>query len=172
MAQEFRGRFEERMRGRRGRGRGEGFGPPEGRPPRPEAGERRGPPGPPRGEGRGPRSRQGRGFGEEMRQRMHEAQQEAEGKLAEILDEEQMGRLREIAVQAQLERGGPMALLHGKLGDSLGVTDEQRNEIRDRAREMRRQAGDQMREIRRAHQEELLDGPHKRAAGSTGPNDG
>lgn len=137
VAEDLRGRFRDGMRGRRG--------------------ERRGPErGPRGGQGRrGPRGG-GEGFRGEMRGRMDDARRDMEGALSEVLDEEQMQRLREIAVRQQVERGGPHALMHGRVGEELGVTDEQRDAMRKRAEELRRDMGERLREIRREGQQELL----------------
>lgn len=134
MGDEMRERFRDGRRGRRGEGRRQKRGPRERRGPRGEGGD----------------------FRDEMRGRMEEARAEAEGRLSEILDDDQMNRLRELGVQQQVQRGGPHALLHGELGETLDISDEQRDAMREKTREFRREAGERLREMRREGQEELL----------------
>lgn len=117
---------------------------------------------------KGPGAREGRGPGaggppdreemrEKMRAHMKEARAEVEGRLAEILSEEQMTRLKEIGVQAQLQRGGPHALLRGPLGDELALSDDQKTDLHERAKELRGEMVEKIQALRKETHAQLLD---------------
>ncbi len=65
---------------------------------------------------------------------------EAEKKLGEILDEGQMTRLKEIHIQAM----GAAAIMDPEVSKALGITDEQRKEIRETGAKIREKYGEAM----------------------------
>ena len=115
---EMREKFGEQMRNRQRGPKGE-------RGPQGERG--------PRGE-RSPKGERGAGPNQEMRDSMREMQSKVEAGLQEILTTSQLERLKEIHVQAMIQMAGPRALAHGPLAEELGITDEQREEMREAGR--------------------------------------
>lgn len=146
-----------RMGGRRGGERGER--PPRGERPRPPRGEGSlGDEGP---EAEGDRPPRPRGEGrEEMRRRFRDRAEamgeKVEERLAGILNEEQMTRLKQIDTQLQVRRQGARALTHGPLADELGVSEEQGDQLRDKAHEIRGALAQQIRDVTDASREELI----------------
>ncbi|MEO1498798.1 MAG: hypothetical protein AAFV43_16765 [Planctomycetota bacterium] len=146
-----------RGEGRRGEGARRG-GPPGEGPPREGrrgedslSGEERGarPPRGPRGEGRG--DRRGR-----MRERLTDRGAEAEERLSGILTDDQLTRLKQIALQQRVRRQGPRALTNGPLADELGVSEEQGDQLREKADELRGALAQQIRAVTDASRQELF----------------
>lgn len=94
---------------------------------------------------------------EEMRARFDELRAEVEGRIAEVLTTQQMERLRQIDTQQQLDRGGARSLMGGPLADKLGLTDEQKAELRDKAREIQAEMQEKMAAARAEARDKLLE---------------
>lgn len=87
-----------------------------------------------RGEGG---ERRGRPDREEMRAMFDEFRKEAEGRVEEVLTTQQMDRLKQINLQQQVNRGGARALMGGPLSEALDLSDDQKEQLQERAKEVR-----------------------------------
>ena len=96
-------------------------------------------------------------FRDEMRARMEEIRGEAEERLAETLTTEQLARLRQINLQQQMQRGGPGALMNPEVSEALGITDTQREQLRERGQKIRSEMEAKMRELRNSAHEQMLE---------------
>ena len=93
---------------------------------------------------------------ESMRDQMQDVRAEAEERLGDILLPHQMERLREINVQQQVRRGGLGGALRGELGEELGITEDQREQLVTRAQELQQEMQEKIEKMRKDAQEELM----------------
>ncbi len=93
---------------------------------------------------------------ESMRATFDEMRKEVETKLGEVLTTQQMDRLRQIETQQQLNNGGARSLMNGPLADKLGLTDEQKQQLREKAREIEAQLQEKMAAARAEARDEML----------------
>lgn len=103
----------------------------------------------------------GRGRGERpdfesMRATFEDMRKEVESKIGEVLTTQQMDRLRQIETQQQLNNGGARSLMGGPLADKLGLTDEQKAQLREKAREVEAKLQEKMAAARAEAREEML----------------
>ena len=115
------------------------------------------------------RGREGR---EEMRAAMEAVREDAEARLAEILTESQRERLEQIELQQRLQRGGGRELISGRLGEELGLTSEQQEEMRSRAEEIREEMEAKIQGGPRGGSREADGGLDQRAAREARRDDG
>lgn len=89
----------------------------------------------------------------EERRKEREEQTKAEvAKLGEILEEDQLGRLNEIHIQAM----GISALQNPEVAGKLGITAEQRDELREVSQELQQELMTEMRELRESGDREAI----------------
>lgn len=164
MRQQFAGRQGGRAQRGGERGGGErGAGRPDGErggrgEPRGERGERggRGEPRGERGEGR-PRGERGeRGDRGGPPNGMRAVMEEMESRIAEVLTPQQMDRLKQIHTQQQLGRDGARVLMDGPLAESLNLSDEQKETLRERAQELRGEMEKKIEAARAEANEQLM----------------
>jgi hypothetical protein len=91
----------------------------------------------------------------DMRQVFESVQARAQARLNEILLPHQMKRLQQLALQARL-RGGGFAMLSPDVGQQLGITDEQREQLREKAQRIEADLRKKIAELRRQAQDELI----------------
>jgi hypothetical protein len=85
---------------------------------------------------------------EEIRTRFEAINKDVEGRLQKVLLPHQFDRLKQIDLQARLERGGAAALSEGELAETLGLTDGQREQLEERAREVQQDLDAKIRQLR------------------------
>jgi hypothetical protein len=89
----------------------------------------------------------------EERRKEREEQAKAElAKISEILEEDQVGRLNELWVQAQ----GIAALQNPEIAAKLQITDDQREELREVSRDLQEEMMAEMRELRNSGDREAV----------------
>jgi Spy/CpxP family protein refolding chaperone len=93
---------------------------------------------------------------EAMRATFDEMRKEVETKVGEVLTTQQMDRLRQIETQQQINNGGARSLMGGPLADKLGLTDEQKEQLREKAREVEAKLQEKMAAARAEAREEML----------------
>jgi Spy/CpxP family protein refolding chaperone len=91
-----------------------------------------------------------------MRATFDEMRKEVEEKIGEVLTTQQMDRLRQIETQQQIQRGGARSLMGGALADKLGLTDEQKQQLREKARETEAKLQEKIAAARADAREEML----------------
>lgn len=92
---------------------------------------------------------------ERMREMRSERESEVQAKIEEILLPEQLERLNQLSVQLRTQRGG-RGMLNGSVAEALGITDDQKAQIEERAEELQREMNEKINELRRQMQEELM----------------
>ena len=117
----------------------------------------------------------GNGIGEKMRERFQELrnlpdderreafgsiaeeiQEEIEKELSDVLLPHQMKRLKQIQMQQSLRGGGANGLTRGPLADELGITEEQIEELREKAEEVQEELQEEIRKLQEEAREEIL----------------
>lgn len=93
---------------------------------------------------------------EAMRATFDEMRKEVETKIGEVLTTQQMDRLRQIETQQQIQQGGARSLMGGPLADKLGLTDDQKEQLREKAREVEAKLQEKMAAARAEAREEML----------------
>ncbi len=95
--------------------------------------------------------------GEELRNLMLENRDQAEAAIEEILLPEQLKRIRQLAYQVQIAREGlGQALVSGRLGQEIGVHEDQKQQLLDRAAKIDADARQAIIAIRVKAREQLL----------------
>lgn len=94
---------------------------------------------------------------EEVFARLEELRGEAEERLGEVLTTEQLTRLKQINLQQQMQGGGARAILNPQLAEKLGITDEQRDQLREKAQEVQRELNEKIQQLRKEAQDEILE---------------
>ena len=94
---------------------------------------------------------------EEMRAKSQKVTDAAQKQLDEILLPQQRERLKQIVVQQQLRRQGTSdALSEGELAEQLGITEEQKQRLADKQREVETALREKMEKLRQEAQDEVL----------------
>lgn len=94
---------------------------------------------------------------QEIRDRMEEVRTDVEGRIQKVLLPHQFERLKQIDVQARIQRQGASALTGGELAKALNLTDEQQQKIRERSEEVQRELDEQIRQLRLEARNKLLE---------------
>lgn len=93
---------------------------------------------------------------EDIRARMEEVRKDAEGRMAKILLPHQVERLQQIEIQQRVEREGGAAVAGGALAEKLGLSDEQKAKMQEKAAEARKELEEKVRKARQEAQEKIL----------------
>lgn len=91
-----------------------------------------------------------------MRDEMEDIRAEAEERMNDILLPHQVARLKEIQLQQQVRRGGLQGALRGELAEKLGITEEQRDELVEKAQELQTEMQEKIAEMRKDAEDELM----------------
>jgi Spy/CpxP family protein refolding chaperone len=91
----------------------------------------------------------------ELRETMEQRQKDAEAELNNILLPQQRDRLKQLTFQMQNRFGGGGAI-GGRIAEELGITEEQREKLRTRERELMAEVDKKTRELRAEARAELL----------------
>lgn len=92
---------------------------------------------------------------ERLREMRDERTADAQKKIEEILLPHQVERLAQISAQFSAQ-GGSRSLTGGSLAEKLGITDEQKEKIREKSEELQKELNEKIAKLRQQMQEELL----------------
>jgi Spy/CpxP family protein refolding chaperone len=95
-------------------------------------------------------------FGE-IRARFEQLNKDAEGRLQKVLMPHQFDRLKQIDVQSRLQRGGAAALTEGELADTLGLTESQQEQLREKQEEIQKDLDAKIGQLRVEARNQLLE---------------
>lgn len=93
---------------------------------------------------------------QDLRADMEDLRAEAEERMGDILLPHQLARLKEISIQQQVRRGGLQGALRGNLAEELGITEEQREQMTEKAQALQQEMQAKIEEMRKEAQEELM----------------
>lgn len=94
---------------------------------------------------------------QEIRERFETINKSVEARLQETLLPHQFDRLKQIDLQARLQRNGAAALTEGELAETLGLTESQRDQLRERAEQVQQELNDKIRQLRLDARNQMLD---------------
>ena len=92
---------------------------------------------------------------EKMREMRDRRTEEMKKELDDILLPHQMERLMQIANQASAQ-GGARSLMGGSIADKLGITEEQKERLREKAEELQKEMNEKIAKLRAEMQDELM----------------
>ena len=92
---------------------------------------------------------------EKMREMRDRRTEEMKKELDDILLPHQMERLMQIANQASAQ-GGARSLMSGSIADKLGITEEQKERLREKAEELQKEMNEKIAKLRAEMQDELM----------------
>jgi len=94
---------------------------------------------------------------EEIRTRIAEINKDVETRMQNVLMPHQLERLKQIELQSRIQRGGAAALTEGELADTLGITDSQRDQLREKAEEVQKDLNEKISQLRVEARNQLLE---------------
>ena len=94
---------------------------------------------------------------DEIRARFDQINKDVEARMQKVLMPHQFDRLKQIELQARIERGGAAALTEGELADTLGLTESQREQIQERAEQVQQDLQEKIGQLRLEARNQLLD---------------
>ena len=94
---------------------------------------------------------------DEIRSRMEEIRADAESRVEKVLLPHQLERLKQIDVQARIQRQGAAALTGGQLAETLNLTPDQQQKLQARAEEVQREMDEQIRQLRLEARNKILE---------------
>ena len=77
-------------------------------------------------------------------------------RMEQLLLPHQVDRLKQVALQKHMESAGTAGALGGKIADELGITDEQKEQLKQREKEIKQELAEKMAKMREEAREELL----------------
>ncbi|MEM6798165.1 MAG: hypothetical protein AAF589_01500 [Planctomycetota bacterium] len=93
---------------------------------------------------------------EDARSEMASIRDDIESRVKEVLMPHQFERLRQIEMQQEMQRGGTMSVTRGRVAEELGITDEQREQMQQKAQEEQQKLEEKIRELRAEARESIL----------------
>lgn len=93
---------------------------------------------------------------DQMREKMTDMNKDFNSKAKELLIDEQIKRLDQLQNQSRMRGGIERALQNESFRESLGITDDQMEELREKAEEVRDWSNEQYGKIRKEAQEKVL----------------
>jgi hypothetical protein len=93
----------------------------------------------------------------EIRTKFEEINKDAEARLQNVLMPHQLDRLKQIDLQSRIQRGGAAALTEGELADTLGLSESQRDQIRQKSEEVQKDLEDRISQLRTDARNQLLE---------------
>lgn len=93
---------------------------------------------------------------EKMREKMTELNADFNSKAEELLIDDQLKRLKQLQNQSRMRGGFERALQNESFRDELGITDEQMEELREKAEEVRDWTNKEYERIRKEAQDKVL----------------
>jgi Spy/CpxP family protein refolding chaperone len=94
---------------------------------------------------------------DEIRIRFEKLNQNAEARMQKVLMPHQFDRLKQIDLQSRIQRGGAAALTEGELADTLGLSESQRDQIREKSAEVQKDLNDKIGQLRVEARNQLLE---------------
>lgn len=94
---------------------------------------------------------------DEIRTRFEAINKDAEARMQKVLMPHQFDRLKQIDVQSRLQRGGADALTEGELADTLGLTEAQRDQLREKQEEIQKDLDAKIGQLRVEARNQLLE---------------
>ncbi len=91
-----------------------------------------------------------------IRSQMQEIQADVEKRVGTVLTKSQLERLKQIDLQQQVQRGGTQSLLRGAVADKLGITEEQREQMRVKAQEEQAKLQEQIAKLQQEARDRVL----------------
>jgi Spy/CpxP family protein refolding chaperone len=98
----------------------------------------------------------GEGDRDALRETFRKAAEETQADVDKILLPHQSKRLKQLEAQLRMRGGGVMGALGGDVADKLGISEEQRDKLRDKARDLDAELRKKTAEIRKQLQDQLL----------------
>jgi Spy/CpxP family protein refolding chaperone len=93
----------------------------------------------------------------EIRTRFEEINKDAEGRMQKVLMPHQFDRIKQIDLQSRIQRGGAAALTEGELADTLGLSESQRDQIREKSEEVQKDLNEKINQLRVEARNQLLE---------------
>jgi Spy/CpxP family protein refolding chaperone len=93
----------------------------------------------------------------EIGARMQEINRGVEKRMQKVLLPHQYDRVKQIELQSRLQLGGAAALTEGELAETLGLTEDQREQIREKSEEVQRDLNDKINQLRVEARNQLLE---------------
>jgi Spy/CpxP family protein refolding chaperone len=93
----------------------------------------------------------------EIRTRFEEFNKDAETRMQSVLMPHQFDRLKQIDLQSRIQRGGAAALTEGELADTLGLSESQRDQIREKSEQVQKDLQEKISQLRVDARNQLLD---------------
>lgn len=93
----------------------------------------------------------------EIRGKIDSIVSKSQGRLQEVLLPHQFERLKQIDLQARIQRGGAAALTEGELAETLGLTDQQKEQLRERSQEVQQELQEKIQQLRVEARGKLMD---------------
>jgi len=93
----------------------------------------------------------------EIRARFEEIGKDAESRMQKVLLPHQFDRLKQIDLQSRLQRGGAAALSEGELAETLGLTETQRDELREKQEQVQKELDEKIGQLRVEARNQLLE---------------
>ena len=94
---------------------------------------------------------------EEIRARAEEIRKDAEARVQQVLLPHQFERIKQIDLQARIQRGGAAALSEGELAETLGLSEAQRDQLRERAEQVEQEMQQKIAQLRTDARNQLLE---------------
>jgi len=94
--------------------------------------------------------------GEKMREILAERAAETQKELDNILLPNQAERLAQLSVQFSMRGGASRALSGNQVAEELGITDEQKENIRKKSEELQKELNEKIAELRKEMQDEVM----------------
>jgi Spy/CpxP family protein refolding chaperone len=93
----------------------------------------------------------------EIRIKFEEINKDAEARMQSVLMPHQIDRLKQIDLQSRIQRGGAAALSEGELADTLGLSESQRDQIREKSEEVQKDLQAKISQLRVDARNQLLE---------------
>ncbi len=93
----------------------------------------------------------------EIRTKFEEINKDAEARLQSVLMPHQLDRLKQIDLQLRIQRGGAAALTEGELADTLGLSESQRDQIREKSQQVQKDLQEKISQLRVDARNQLLE---------------
>jgi Spy/CpxP family protein refolding chaperone len=94
---------------------------------------------------------------DEIRTRFEAINKDAEARMKTVLMPHQFDRLKQIDVQSRVQTGGASALTEGELAETLGLTEAQRDQIREKSEEVQKDLNEKIGQLRLEARNQLLE---------------
>jgi hypothetical protein len=94
---------------------------------------------------------------EEIRARADEIRKDAEARVQQVLLPHQFERIKQIDLQARIQRGGAAALTEGELAETLGLSEAQRDQLRERSEQVELEMQQKIAQLRTDARNQLLE---------------